>query len=480
MDAKATAMKRPLCVDMDGTLLATDVLWESLMLMLKTKPSAVLLLPVWLMRGKAYFKHQVAKQTVLNPAHLAYRHDVLSFLKEEKESGTNIILASASDKGVAEGIAHYLGIFSAVLGSDGKVNLAGRNKLNAIEKHVGAFGFDYMGNSFDDLPLWQSARRAILVHPSSRLLRRVRQFTPVQKILSPRTHDVSSLLKALRVHQWTKNILVFVPLIMAHKVFDPGSVLHCIQAFLSFSLCASSVYILNDLLDLEADRKHRSKRFRPFAAGLLQIKTGVCMVPVLIACAAVIAVGFLPTAFTTALALYLLLSTAYSFYLKRVLILDVLLLAGLYTIRVLAGALAISVTISPWLLAFAMFVFLGLAFLKRCSELIMMVATNATHYSGRAYVNGDVDLLRSVGTSSGYLSVLVLALYINSSEVSQLYKHPAILWGIGPCLLYWLTRMWFLAHRGEMRDDPIVFAVKDVNSYVVGVIIALVIVLAAL
>lgn len=480
MAVPSTDIRRPLCVDLDGTLLATDALWESLIILLKTRPLTFLILPIWILKGKAFFKRQVAQRVVLNPSSLPFREDVLAFLRKEKSSGTEIILASASDQRVAEGIAHHLGIFSAVLGSDGRVNLSGRMKLQALEKYAGSKGFDYMGNAPDDLPLWKAAHRAILVHPSPRLLKRTRRSSSVHGILSPQMNRLSSFLKALRVHQWVKNALLFVPLLMAHKMTEIDLVLQAVYAFIAFSLCASSVYIVNDLLDLEADRQHPHKRFRPFAAGMLQIKTGVLLAPLLLGCAFAIAFLFVTPLFSASLALYLGLSTAYTFYLKKVLIVDVLLLAGLYTLRVLSGAFAVSVTISPWLLAFSMFLFLSLAILKRYSELRITQEHNQTHAWGRSYAVGDIELLRSIGPTSGYLSVLVLALYINSKEVIPLYHYPAALWLIGPCLLYWLTRMWLLAHRGEMADDPLVFSVKDPQSYVVGILVATIIVFASL
>jgi len=290
---------------------------------------------------------------------------------------------------------------------------------------------------------------------------------------------LSSFIKALRVHQWLKNTLLFVPLLTSHRLTELDLVLQAAYAFLAFSLCASSMYIVNDLWDLEADRQHPHKRFRPFAAGLLNVKTGVLLAPLLLGGACAIAFLFLTPLFGASLALYVGLATAYTVYCKRVLIIDVLLLAALYTLRVFSGGIAVSVSVSNWLLAFSMFLFLSLALLKRYSELRMTQEGHQMHVRGRGYAVEDMELLRSVGPTSGYLSVLVLGLYINSKDVIPLYHHPAMLWFIGPCLLYWLTRMWFLANRGEMADDPLVFSVKDAQSYLVGFFVAIIIILAS-
>lgn len=459
---------KTLGVDLDGTLLATDALWESMLGLLKNKPMMVLYFPMWLLKGKAFFKQQVARQVELDPALLPYRNEVLSFLKVEKQSGTELVLASASDERIVKRVADHLGLFSAVLASDGITNLSGSNKLRALERHTGGRGFDYIGNSRQDLPLWKVAKHAILVGPSARLLRSARLICSGERVIAPKINSLSVIFRALRAHHWVKNVLLFVPLIMAHRTTDMALVLNGSLAFVAFSLCASSVYIINDLVDLESDRQHPNKRKRPFASGSLQIQTGIVLVPLLLAGALLIAALLLSPLFTALLSFYFVLTMAYSLYFRRTLLLDVLLLAGFYTVRILAGAVAVSVIVSPWLLTFSMFLFLSLAFLKRYTELRLMEENNQTHHSGRGYVLSDITMVQNIGSTSGYLSVLVLALYINSKEVVELYQHPWVLWLIGPCLLYWITRMWFLAHRGQMTDDPILFAVRDRKSYVVG------------
>lgn len=293
---------------------------------------------------------------------------------------------------------------------------------------------------------------------------------------------VSPALRALRAHQWIKNLLVFVPVLMAHRVTDAPALTAAACAFVAWCLAASAVYLVNDLSDLEADRRHPHKRRRPLASGALGKKTAAVLVPALLLPGLALAFLLLPTLFGLALLLYLLMTTAYSVFLKRLAVVDVMVLAGLYTLRVLAGGIAADVTVSPWLLAFSMFLFLSLAFVKRYTELRAAAADEAHgETSRRGYTREDMELLKSFGTASGYLSVLVLALYINQSrEVTLLYRTPAALWLIGPCLLYWLTRVWLLAARGRMHEDPVVFTVKDPVSYALGLVIAALIVAASL
>ena len=472
----------PLYVDMDGTLLATDVLWELLVLLLKTRPALLLRVPFWLMKGKAFVKRQLVSHTTLNPGLLPYNKSVIAFLTRERQGGRDIILATASDRLVAERVARHFGLFSAVLASDGSVNLAGRAKLSAILEHADGAAFDYIGNSSTDLPIWQHASRAILVRPSRRLLITAGWTSTIVEVLCHRPPFLGALLRTLRVHQWSKNALLLLPLLLSHQVTDLDRVLKGLLGFIAFSLAASAVYTVNDLLDLDSDRQHPYKRLRPLAAGLVPIPVAFAIVPLAIASSVVIAAALLPGLFAGILLLYFVTATAYSFTLKRIAILDVLVLAGLYTLRVLAGAVATHVPVSAWFLAFSMFFFLSLAFVKRYAELRLAGGEGEVqdYLLARGYVVGDLDLLRSVGAASGYLAVAVLALYINSPEVHILYQRPAVLWLIGPLLLYWITRVWFLAHRGRMRGDPVVFALSDRPSYVLAGLVAALLIVASL
>lgn len=467
-----------LCVDLDGTLLATDVLWESVLLLLKRKPHLMFLLPFWLLKGKAALKHNIAQKVRLDVANLPYRQDVLDFLIEEKDSGRHIVLATASDRKAAEAIANHLGLFSDVIASDGIENLSGIKKREALEARFSDQGFDYIGNSRVDLPLWEAANAALLVDPSKRMLAKARRKANVKQVFSTKTNRLRTIVKALRCYQWVKNLLVFVPLIMAHKLSDQTKMLDAFWAFCAFSLCASGIYILNDLADLKTDRLHPKKRLRPFACGKLSIPAGLMLSVALLTGAFTIAAAALPFWFSAGLLFYMIVTLAYSFYLKRTTVADVMTLAGLYTLRVLLGGVATGIGISTWLLEFSMFFFLCLAFVKRYTEFDVLQMSSEGRLPGRGYIAGDKDWMLKMGSGSGYLSVLVLALYINDDHVADLYNHPKLLLLICPALLYWISRLWLLTSRGYLEDDPIVFAIKDVRSYLIGIIIAAILVAA--
>ena len=467
-----------LCVDLDGTIIATDTLWESLIMILKLHPFMVFRLPFWLLKGKAFLKRMISTVITLNPCRMPYYGEVLNFIRSERERGKEIVLATAADLKIAQSFADHLGIFSAVLASDGRLNLSKENKLRAIKNHNGTRGFEYVGNDVADLPVWREADKAHLVRPTRRLLLRAKKVATVGQVFSPSEKKMMALLNAMRPHQWAKNLLLFVPLVLAHKVDNFELVLKAIIAFVIFSLCASCFYILNDLLDLDADRQHPKKRYRPFASGELSIKTGFMTAFCLGISVFAISLFLLPVAFAIMLGIYGLLTTAYSFCIKKVPVLDVLILAGLYTQRILAGGVAVEVPISAWLLGFSIFFFLSLAFVKRYTELRLLLLNNKKEAEGRGYIVEDAGIIQTLGPASGYLSVLVLALYINSKEVILLYRHAWVLWLLGPCLLYWVTRVWLLAHRGQINDDPIIFAIKDKISYFVGVIIVAILIAA--
>ena len=437
-------------------------------------------LPFWLLGGKARFKDRIASRVVLDPAGLPYREEVLSRIKAARGEEREVVLASAADHRIVGSIANHLGLFSHVLASDGVTNLSGANKLRAIRDFARNRAFDYVGDSRDDLPIWRESTHAILVVPSRRVLRQVQRMNGHHEVIVESPSGLRAALIELRMHQWVKNFLVFVPLIMAHRITDGELLAKAGMAFVCFCACASSVYVLNDLMDLEADRAHPAKRSRPLASGALRIPVALAMIPFLLLIAFGLAVFAVSWPFLGMVVLYLVITTCYSFGLKRVLIVDVMVLAGLYTLRIIAGAVAVAVTVSPWLFAFSMFLFVSLAFLKRYAELRLMQARNVVHQTGRGYIVEDLQLLQSLGSSSGYLSILVLALYTNSREVATLYHRPAILWLIGLVLLYWVTRMWFKASRGLMPDDPIAFAVRDPMSYALGLFVAVILVVAAL
>jgi 4-hydroxybenzoate polyprenyltransferase len=297
--------------------------------------------------------------------------------------------------------------------------------------------------------------------------------SPRSQEIGPAVQSVSSLIRLIRPHQWAKNVLLLVPMLMAHRIFDLDALFHAGLAFFSFSAAASAGYIFNDLRDVSADRRHPSKRSRPIAAGEVSVSTARWMAAGLLFLA-VIAGTQLPWGFDALLLLYLLLTVAYSLYIKRKLMADVVCLAGLYALRVLAGGAATSIYVSPWLLAFSMFLFLSLAFIKRYTELLDRAAEASppnVRIVGRGYMPSDIDLIRSMGPSCGHISVLVICLYINNKDLVAAYRRPEVLWLICPILLYWISRLWFLADRSQLPHDPIVFALRDRISFIAGLLI---------
>lgn len=466
----------PLAVDLDGTLVLSDTLHESLIALLRRNPLYLFAMPFWLLGGKARFKREIAQRILPPPESLPYNQPLLEWLRGQRDS-REIVLCTAADAAIARAIAGHVGCFDTVIASDGERNLSGEAKAETLVERYGAHGFDYAGNDRIDLAVWSKARRAIVVNASPATEHAARRIADVTDVMPRKPVRLWTWVRALRLHQWAKNLLVFVPLLSAHMVMDPTSVERALLAFLAFGLCASSVYLLNDLVDLPLDRAHPRKRHRPFAAGELSPLTGLVLAPILLATAFVIAL-WLPERFLFVLAGYYLLTFAYSFRLKRVEMLDVIVLAALYTARIIAGAAAIAVPLSFWLLAFSMFLFLSLALIKRFTELALMRDNGLASAAGRGYRIDDLSLLGTLGVSSGYLSVLVLALYINSRDSEALYHHPKMLWLLCPLLLYWISRSWSLTYRGRMHDDPLLFALKDPASLVVSAI-GLVIVLFA-
>lgn len=461
---------RPLCVDLDGTLIATDALWESFLLLLKSKPWLLFLVPLWYTRGKAQMKRKLVGIVSPDPAALPYRQEVLDYIAQAKSAGRPAWLVTASDQRIADGVGAHLGVFDEVVGSDGTTNLKGTRKAQLLESRHGKGGFDYIGDSPADVPLWTSAHTAVAVDPRTGVASKARQANSRVDVIEPKMMSTPrAMLKALRPHQWMKNLLLFVAPILAHRT-ELDMWFHVALAFVAFSLTASSVYILNDLLDLESDRQHRTKKKRPFASGALSIQMGLAMFPAVFLTGVLTSVFFLPLPFTAALLGYWVLTTAYSFYLKRKLIVDVLTLASLFTYRVLSGGLAAEVEVSEWLLGFSMFFFLGLAFVKRYSELVQTQQRELERIPGRGYWVVDLQLVTSFGPASGFMAVLVFCLYIASPQVKQLYAQPQFLWLVAPILLYWIARVWFLAGRDQLHDDPVLFAIRDRHSYLAGVL----------
>jgi 4-hydroxybenzoate polyprenyltransferase len=462
----------PLCIDLDGTLIRSDLLIESALNLLRRNPLYVFRFGVWLLRGKANLKRQIAKRATVDVSLLPYEERLLGWLRGEQGQRRRI-LCTASDQSLAEAVATHVGVFDTVLGSDGQRNMAGDRKGESLRAQYGEAGFDYAGNATPDLQVWKYARRAIVVNAAPALEREAQQRFTVDRVFTRPNERWRAWCQALRPHQWLKNLLVFLPMLAAHVVFVPGVAARSALAFASFCLCASGVYVLNDLTDLEADRLHPRKRLRPFAAGRLSLGAGLFAAPVLTLAAFAVALA-LPRGFVAALAVYYALTLAYSFALKQVAMLDTIVLAGLYTVRIISGALAVEVPMSFWLLAFSMFLFLSLALVKRYTELDAVLRDGKL--VARGYTIDDLGLLQALGSASGYLSVLVLALYINSTASEALYHHPQVLWLLCPALLFWISRMWLVAHRGAMHDDPVIFALDDGVSRIVLALCAVIVI----
>jgi 4-hydroxybenzoate polyprenyltransferase len=485
----AARVNVPIFVDLDGTLVRTDLLYESLLTAVKANPGSLLALPVWLMKGRAHLKRKLAERHQIDISVLPYHEPLCALLRNEAARGRPIILATGSDRLIAQSVADQLGFFSDVLASDGTTNLKGRRKLAAIQAHTDNAPFEYAGNAPEDLPIWAAAQAGILVATPARVTAEVQKYGKVRQHFGTETRTSIALLRALRPQQWTKNLLVFVALLTSFSFGDPIAWLNASLAFIAFCLVASGIYIVNDLLDLASDRAHPTKRRRPFAAGDAPPQLGILSSAVAIPCG--LAIGaLLPWPTLPWLVVYLMLTLMYSLVLKSLVLVDVIVLAGLYTIRVVLGAAAIEVPTSFWLLVFAIFIFFSLALLKRCAEIKLLSAqarppgdeegSSVAKLRGRAYRRADESTLRTLGIASGVASIAMFALYINAPENLTRFATPQILWLICPLLLYWIAIMWIKTDRQEMHDDPVVFALRDRGSLLVVLAICGVFLFAAL
>jgi 4-hydroxybenzoate polyprenyltransferase len=465
----------PLCVDLDGTLTLVDTLHESVLGLAKNSPLSLFMLPIWLLRGKAHMKRQIASRAKFEVSRLPFRTGLLDWLKLERAGGRRLVLVTAADFHVANDVAAHLDVFHETLASDGVENLGGERKRLALVERFGERGFDYVGNSRVDEHVWRSAHSAIVVG-SARQAERAGRLTEVERTFPQSRGGARQWLRAVRVHQWAKNTLIFLPPVLAHQILEVPVLLVSLLAFFSFSLCASSIYLINDLLDLAADRAHRRKRNRPFAAGQLSALSGVVVSVTLLVAA--LALGFVVGhRFVAVLGAYYILTWAYSLRLKSAALVDVMTLAGLYSIRIIAGSAATSIEPSFWLLAFSVFIFLSLGIVKRYTEISDPGQLGNTKIHGRSYSAADLPLLLNLGVASGYCTVVVMALYVNSADSQRLYRHSEPLWLICPLLLYWISRVWLLTARGQMQDDPVLFALRDRNSLTVLALLGAIIVL---
>lgn len=450
----------PLIVDLDGTLTPADVSLEAFLRYARTGIISLFRLIIWILRGRSLAKAMVARAMPLDAEGLPLRPDVLAMVKKAKAEGRMTILASASHRRNVMRVARTTGVFDAVIGSSAKANLKGTAKLAAIRAMIGDRPFDYAGDSRADRPIWAAARQGFSCG-------HVPAGSTVQRITSPAPPLWQTVLKSLRPHQWAKNLLVFVPLVTAGQLFSISADLRALLAAILFSLVASAIYQVNDILDIDADRTHAAKRSRPLAAGTLSIPFAAILALALLAIAAAISLLVLGPKFTLILLIYLVLTLAYSFRLKAAMIVDVITLAALYTIRIIAGAEAIDVYLSSWLLLFSIFFFLSLGYLKRYTELAVAKEPKRL-LKGRGYVASDLQIVAMSGVSTGMVSILVMALFIDDPDILRVYAEPALLWLLPLVLLYWINRIWMMAHRGQVEGDPVSFAVRDPRSLAIG------------
>lgn len=479
-----TSSESALLVDLDGTLVKSDTLHDSVLSLVRHHPEALVKLPGWLVQGKAAFKHHVASLVQLDVAHLPYNREVLRYLEQEQATGRQIYLATAADAATANRVAGHLGLFTGVFASDGAVNLSGHKKLEAFRENFGE-NFGYIGNARADLPILLASLEPMVANPTAGLRAGLKgaKVKPVRNF-TERTSPWKAWPKEIRIHQWAKNLLIFLPLLLAH-VRAGGLMLAAALAFLSFGLCASATYIVNDLLDLDADRMHPRKRRRPFAAGELSAFAGVQVIVLLLAASAALAIALphviervsprhalgRPYEFLFWLVVYAVTTLAYSLRLKRMVIVDVIVLSGLYTIRILAGSAATGVAVSTWLAGFSIFFFLSLAFVKRFAELEGLRERGGAIARGRGYHVADLEQLRTLGSASGYVSVAVLTLYISNLDAAALYRHSHRLWLLVPVLLWWISRLWLVASRGQLNEDPVVYAITERKSLLMGLVV---------
>jgi 4-hydroxybenzoate polyprenyltransferase len=474
--AEPTDLVHPLCVDLDGTLVKSDTLLDSFCQLLRRNPLEAWQAPLWLAKGRANLKIEVNRRAPLDASRLPYNTSLLTYLHDQRREGRPIYLTTGAEGEIAERVAAHLGIFHGVLASDGVTNLTHTRKLNSLRARFGQF--DYIGNSRADLPLLSSAHEAMVANPTLGLRLALRlQRIPIARTFTDQRPTFRTLIKAIRIHQWAKNILLLAPLALSHKL-APGPLAKVIAAFFCFSFMASANYLVNDMLDIESDRLHPAKRMRPFAAGDLFVSSGIALA-LLLVLASVSLLPLLPHAFAGWLGIYIVATATYSFYLKRVAVVDVLLLSGLYTLRLLAGGAATGTWISQWLAGFSTFLFLSLATVKRFSELENLRERGSNAMPGRGYNVADLEQIRSFGTASAYAGIVMFMLYIGRPDVTGLYHHATRLWLIVPLLIFWLNRVWLLASRGQMDDDPVVFAMRDGMSLAIGIAVVVIAFLAA-
>ena len=470
----------PLYVDLDGTLIKQDSLHESILAVIKRHPFIIIKMLLWLLQGKAHFKHQLASWVQPNDVLPVVNPDFIAWLKLQQQHRP-IYMATASESSMADRMAKHFGFFAGVIATtrlqpgQPQINLAGQHKLHAIQEHMQAHGFqefDYAGNSRADLPIWAKARQVIAVNAPQALFAHLQKKGYAPLVFGSLTLKWRHIFKAMRLTQWSKNGLLFVPLLAAHE-WSVGAWASVVMAFLAFGLLASSTYLINDLLDLSNDRQHHHKRNRPLASASLLVGHAIPICGALMISGLILA-AWLDIEFFLILVAYTVTTLAYSLRLKSYPIVDVIVLSGLYSWRLFAGATVASITLSNWLLTVSLFLFLGLALVKRCAELEEVTLSSDTDIArGRGYHQDDLPVLRSMGIASSFATVLVLALYIDSQSQSSLYPSAGWLWGVVPVMLFWLMRLWIKATRRQLHgEDPLQFALHDKTSWLVVSVLA--------
>ena len=457
-------------VDLDNTLINTDILYELIICSIKKSPlTSLSLLYTLLRKGKESFKEKISECVNLNVASLPYNNQLINLLREKKISGKKIVLCTAVDKRITNCVAEYLNLFDEIITINGSVKNIEFNKREVLEYKFEKKGFDYVGNPSDDLEVYKSAKCSILINSNFATLKKIAEVSTVTKVFVKQNSKFKDWSGVFRLHQWIKNLLLFVPLIAAHEFSNFKLVIALIIAFFSFSLCASAIYILNDLLDLESDRKHSQKIHRPFANGSVSIKKGLILIPLLML-ASIVMSSFVDKEFVKLLIIYFLLSCAYSIKIKQLFFIDCLTLAILYMMRILAGAATTNIPLSFWLLSFSISIFLSLALVKRYSELkekIKLKLKDNFCIPGRSYVISDAPILLIIGITSGYSSILMLFIYSQSTTAIMLYQKPEFIWSIALLIFFWINWIWIKAFRGEIHHDPVLFATKDKTSLMI-------------
>ncbi len=467
-----------MAVDLDGTLVRTDTLHEQLAQAVKKYPLQLPALAAGLTQGRAKFKAAIAEKVEIDGALLPYNEDVVAFLREEKARGRRIILATAAHESIAQAVAAHLDLFDDVIATTETRNLKGENKADALEDVTGSTNFDYIGDSTADRAVWRRTGRALVVASQQSAAQSLADQTKIEKVFATDKADLKAYLKAMRVHQWAKNVLLATPLFLSQQYTDPSLWIPLIAAFVSFGLCASATYCWNDLLDLPADRAHATKRNRPFASGRIGIRDGLIFSALCLLASFVLAAALVGAPFIFLLLGYIVTTVSYSFLIKTKPVADVIVLGSLYAYRIFAGGIAVGIEPSEWLLSFSMFFFVSLGFMKRMSDMHGDGPKNEK-ISGRGYFPEDRAIIQVFGVAAGYCAVIIMALYITDENVTALYRNPEFLWFVCLGLLYWVSRTWILAARGHMPDDPVVFALKDKISLLCGSLIVLAVLLAA-